>query len=157
MHLIYRSLYIVVDICTRGCNHIEAQDPSPTLGSCRLMGSRQGGSLGPKVHLARGHRDDSCHRPSFPCPTLLFQRERGLRLSSTKAMMALRLWTTLAVRAGPGAGDALMPCSPRPSAHTTVASCWSPKCLDAGQGGRQGRPMPMPPASTATLPSRRSF
>lgn len=30
MHLIYRSLYIAVDICTRGCNHIDAQDPSPT-------------------------------------------------------------------------------------------------------------------------------
>lgn len=138
MHLIYRSLYIVVDICTRRCNHIEAQDPSPTLGSYRLMGSHQGWSPGPKVHLARRAQRQFLSSPLFSLPHPLIS-ERGLWLSSTNAVMVLRLWTTLAVRAGPGrrgCTDALLfpPQSPHHSGFLL-----GPQVSGCGPGRKAGK------------------
>lgn len=140
MHLIYRSLYIVVDICTSRCNHIEAQDPAPTLGSYRLMGSRQGGSPGPKVHLARRAQRRLLSSSLFSLPhPVISERERGLRLSSTKAVLVLRLWTTLAVRAGPGCWgctDTLL-FPPQPPHHSGFLL--GPQVSGCGPGRKAGK------------------
>ena len=48
MHLIYRSLYIVVDICTRSYNCIELHVSSHTLGRLLAVGVTQGKLVGPQ-------------------------------------------------------------------------------------------------------------
>lgn len=68
MHLIYRSLYIVVDICTRSYNCIELHVSSHTLGRLLADGVKQGLLAGPQSAASQKGTDTFFITHSFPPP-----------------------------------------------------------------------------------------
>lgn len=135
MRLIYRSLYIVVDICTRRYNHIELYVSPHSLGSYWMVGSSKGYLLAFKLHLARRAQTQAFFFFfSFPSPTLspvpfLFQKDKFLTFLH-KSIIILRPlpwpWKNLSNRDCLGrVGNVLTPSGSHPSAPTKVASCCS--------------------------------
>lgn len=145
MHLIYRSLYIVVDICTRSYNYIEPNVSSHTLGSSKLMGSSKDYLLTPKVQLARKAQTLFCFVFCHPL-FLLFQKNRFMTQESViilrldeRTMENLRRSSCSLGRVG----DVLFPSSSHPSSPpkrlpVAALSIW----IWARQEGRE-RAMPL--------------
>lgn len=94
MRLIYRSLYIVVDICTRSYNHTEFYVFPHTLGSYWMVGSSKGYLLGLQTALRRAQTQlfFFLHHPLFHLFPARFRKISSRRSYTSIIVLRLLTW-----------------------------------------------------------------